>query len=118
MERPGPLQRCGRRSHRTLRGSIAPHCGDDDGLGPTTHLLRCPTTESQQQHSPRIDPANNELANAVSEGQGLFGAGAGDDQQGRGGALLPSTILACYNTLWRHRGALVAPDGTIVPPRV
>jgi len=35
-----------------------------------------------------------------------------------GAARCSPTILACYNTLWRHRGALVAPDGTIVPPRV
>ncbi len=74
----------------------------DDVAGTAAHFLRSAPAEGQHQDARRIHAIHREVGDAVREGIGLAGSGAGDDQQWPGS----DTLLLLADFPEGHRFAL------------
>ena len=77
MKGPGPVQRIRHRS-----GLRAEHLGRN-ALDPALHLGGGAPREGEQHHAARIDPADDQMGDAIGQRVGLSRACARDDEQRR-----------------------------------
>ena len=89
VEGAGPGQRVGHDA-----GAL-PHDASRDPLDPSRHLGGGAARKRHQQNPPRIGAVDDQVRDAVRQGVGLAGPGAGDDEERRArrAVLLPDAVL-------------------------
>ena len=87
-----------------------------DALDSADHLDRGAAGKGQEQQPSRIGPQHDEMRHAMGQRVGLAGAGAGDDEERRGAAMLDRNALFSVKPGEVRRGCHASYGESPIPP--